>query len=407
MKICQIIYTYPPYILGGADIHAYNASIELAKGPNELVIITTTPFKGWHSLSPHLIIENNIKIYSYYPLNIYFWLNSNSKPAYLKILWHMLDIWNIHSYLTIKKILKMENPDIIHIHTPIGISLAAFSAAKCAKKPIVFTVHDYLTLCRRILLLNKDNQFCDEPSIICKLYRRFSKHIIDSSIQAIIFPSKFVSDLFDNVGFFKGSKRVIIPLGINCAKQQNKKKNININVVYIGGVTKQKGVNILINAFKKINNENIKLHIVGKGSDEEEFKEISSNDSRIIFHGFLTNENLSEIYRLSNIMVMPSLCIETFGLSIIESFNYGTPVICSDIGAYTSLVKDGVNGFLFKPGDEKQLTELLKAVITDTCLLGKLESGAAESACAFDQKKSIEKLNDLYTCLIKSYQDKK
>ena len=154
MKICQIIYTYSPYTIGGADLYAQRISAELAKNGNEIVVITTKPYEGLQSLKPSVDITNSIKVYRFYPLNIFSWIYSAKKPMYQKMLWQAFDIWNLHSYLIIRNILKMEKPDVVHIHTPIWISLSVFDAVKKLKIPSVLTLHDYLLLCRRMILLH-------------------------------------------------------------------------------------------------------------------------------------------------------------------------------------------------------------------------------------------------------------
>ena len=146
--------------VGGADIYAQRISTELSKNGNEIIVITTNPYDGLHSLKPSSNIIDGIKVYRFYPLNIYAWTTSAKKPTYLKLIWESFDIWNLHTYIVIKNILKKEKPDVVHIHTPIWLSLSVFDAVKRLNIPSVFTLHDYLLLCRRILLLHPNGEIC-------------------------------------------------------------------------------------------------------------------------------------------------------------------------------------------------------------------------------------------------------
>ena len=85
MKICQIIYTYPPYVAGGADIYAERISKELSERGNEIIVITTKPYDGISSLKSSFEMENGIKVYRFYPMNIYSWINSAEKSLYQKM----------------------------------------------------------------------------------------------------------------------------------------------------------------------------------------------------------------------------------------------------------------------------------------------------------------------------------
>ena len=124
MKICQIIYTYPPYITGGADIYAERISKELVKKGHEVVVITTKPYDGLSSLKPSLEMDGKIKVHGFYPFNIFSWINSAKKSIFQKIIWNAIDIWNLHSYLVIRNILKKENPCCSYSHSSMAFSFS-------------------------------------------------------------------------------------------------------------------------------------------------------------------------------------------------------------------------------------------------------------------------------------------
>jgi len=396
MKICQIIYTYPPYVSGGADIYARNISRELVKKGHEVVIITTKPFEGLSSLKASSYMDDHMKVYRFYPLNIFSWIYSAEKSMFQRAILNAIDTWNLHPYLVIKNILKKEKPDVVHIHTPVWISLSVFDAVKSLNLPLIFTVHEYLLLCRRASLLHGNGRICDDPNFICKTYQSLSRRIVKDKPDLVTAPSQFILDILKCYGFFKGSECIKIPLGIELKDKNVVKTYETIDIIYTGALVTHKGVDVLIESFKNLKEKNIRLHIVGKGPEEEYLKEIADNDKRIIFHGFMEGEKLTSLQESANITVMPSVWYENSPMAIYESFMNGTPVIGSKIGGIPELIKEGINGFLFEAGDVKKLQEILKYLIENPLKLNELEKGALESRKNYDINSHIERLEKIY-----------
>lgn len=400
MKICIITYTYSPHMLGGADIYAEKISKELAKESNNVIVITINPDKR-----DFIEKKNNLKIYRFHPLNIFTFYNvcTEKKSIIEKGIWAFLDFYSPYSYKKIKDILKKEKPDVVHIHTPIGVTLSAFDAVKSLKLPLVFTLHDYLSLCRRATLLHNSGKICTDRNInpICKAYREFSKRIINSKPDIVIGSSKFTLNLHTKNGFFRNSKKIVEYCGIKLDNFDNsgdiKVNNKGaINILCVGGLAKHKGVHILIKAFKPIKNKNIRLHIVGGGPYENELKYLARNDKRIIFYGKLPNEEIQKYYKSSEFLVVPSISYESLGIITQEAFRVGTPVIGSRIGGIPEIIKDNYNGFLFEAGNVNQLKEILENIIENPRQLKELGKNAKESVKKYEMSKHIKKLIEIY-----------
>ena len=391
MKICFISNLYPPFVIGGAEISVKRAAEGLVKKGHEVLVITTTT-NGKASVEE----VGGVKVYRINPLNLYAMYNHQNQPEVLKPIWHGIDLWNPHSYLVVKNILKKEKPDAVHINNFKGLSLSVFSAAKRLNLPLIFTAHDYSLICPRANLLNGPGVICTNPSKACKFYVRIQKFIMDSKPDVVTGPSQFVIDKLKESGLFEGVKTMKLPLGIELLDKRAEKDYEKIDILYVGSLSRHKGVHILINAFKELESENVRLHIVGKGKDEDEFKRMAVSDQRIIFYGFVPDEELLQLYRRANITVVPSTWHETFGLIIIESFKYGTPVIGSKIGAYPDLIKNRYNGFLFEAGNVDELKKILESLVKNPSELKNLEEGASESVKKYDIDGHIRKLEKLY-----------
>ena len=391
MKICFISNLYPPFIIGGAEISVGRVAEELVKKGHEVFVVTTSPNR-----KSSIEDKNGVKVYQISPLNLYAMYNHQNQPELLKLIWHGIDIWNPHSYVVVKNILKKEMPDIVHINNFKGLSLSVFSAVKHLNLPLIFTAHDYSLICPRANLVNGSGEICNNPSRLCKAYVKIQKYLVNNKPDVVTAPSQFIIDKLKASGLFEGVKTIKLPLGIKLNDEKAEKKYDVIDILYVGALSRHKGVHVLINAFKELDYDNIILHILGKGKDEDEFKKIAGSDKKIIFHGFVPDEELMQLYQKANVVVVPSIWYDNSPMVIYESFKNGTPVIGSRIGGIPELVEDKYNGFLFEAGDVCELKEMLENPIKNLSKLKRLGDGAFESVKKYSMDMHIRKLEKIY-----------
>lgn len=394
MKICLISSLYKPTIIGGAEVVAEKTARELQRRGHEVFVVTT----NHHSKTEEVDVDD-IKTYRI-PLNIYSIYNLSDQSIIKKLLWHLIDLWNPSAYFKLKDILKEKKPDIIHIHNFKGFSGAAFSAAKKLDVPVVFTVHDYSVYCVRANLLKGDGSICTEPRIPCRFYKEVNSFFIDKIPDFVISPSKSLIDKLKSQGFFRDSEIAVIPNPVEKDPEIIEKDYITIDILYVGALSKHKGVDVLIRAFRELGDDNMRLHIVGRGPDEDKLKAISGDDEKIIFHGFLEGEELSGMYGKANVTVVPSICYENSPMVVYESFAHSTPVIGSNLGGIPELITEGYNGFLFEPGDKDELKGVLKRLVEDPSILKEFEKNAYESAKKYTIKEHLDKLERIYRGLL-------
>lgn len=137
--------------------------------------------------------------------------------------------------------------------------------------------------------------------------------------------------------------------------------------LFVGRIIKEKGVKELCQAFASMNDNEIVLIIVGKddsrtGHSTSYYQKIcrySKEDNRIMMLGYIDNESMSEIYHISDVMIIPSMCEEGAGLVVQEAMVSGLPLIVSDSG--------GIGEYTCQEGvvivQRKQIVEELKKAI--------------------------------------------
>ncbi|RAP52609.1 MAG: hypothetical protein BZ138_02925 [Methanosphaera sp. rholeuAM270] len=395
MKICFMSNLYPPNILGGAEIVVEKMANAMTERGHEVIVITTSPDD-----SQHILERNNIKVYQLNTTRLYPTYKQTEPQGLKKPFWHIFDLWNGNTLKSIERILIDEEVDIVHVNNFKGLSLSCFKAGKNLNIPVVYESHDFSLICPRANLIRGNNTLCQKRNIICNEYVNVQRRLLNSNVDVLISPSQFMIDKFNENNFFNNVHCVKIPLGVEYTPMKTEKSYDTIDITYIGTLGKHKGVDTLIHAFKKIDDENVALHIIGKGNDEDEFKELAEDDSRIFFHGFVDNKNILRYYEMTNMLVVPSICYDNSPLVIYESFSTSTPVIGSDIGGIPELIKDDYNGYLFEAGNCDSLKEKLVKVISDKELLKKLEANAFNSLVINSMETMIDHILDEYHKLV-------
>lgn len=403
MKICIITNCFSKDLIGGSSVYVGNLADELVRKRHEVVIISV------HSQKKDAVRkEANLSSYAFSPLNVATSQTIGKSSVVRQALWTILDVYNHYACAKVRNILKKEKPDIVHVHTPIDITLSVFEAIKKLKLPLVFTLHDYLLLCRRVVLVHGGGGICDSGNTnpFCRLYRNFSKRIVENKPDIVIAPSQFISNLFKQNGFFLDSKVVVLPYGIklndsvDCHHRVIPKKG-SINLLYVGSLTRHKGIDILIKALKGITNSNLRLSIVGTGVYEEKLRHLACADRRITFCGKVQNENINSFYREADVLVVPSIWYEVLGIVIQEAFRAGIPAIGSRIGGIPEIIKDKYNGFLFDAGNSRQLEIILNEIISNPEILIELGRNARETVRSYEMSSHVERLEIIYRDAVK------
>jgi glycosyltransferase involved in cell wall biosynthesis len=187
-------------------------------------------------------------------------------------------------------------------------------------------------------------------------------HIYDS-IHTFISPSRFLADKVKAMSF-KG-RVVCIPNSINVSDYEPKFSFSSKNIVFFGRLAEGKGLLTLIKAFEKVTG--CLLKIIGDGplrGDVERFVR-ENNISNVVFLGYKSGRELLDIVREAMFVVVPSEWYENYPLSVVEAFALGKPVIGSNIGGITELVKDGFTGCVFEPWNKDDLLYKINALVND------------------------------------------
>lgn len=259
-----------------------------------------------------------------------------------------------HSFIaSIDALIK--KPDVVHYH---NIGPALFS-------PIVKLRH-----IRVVLTYHSPNYEHDKWGYCARKLLLFAEKVALKTADKIIFVNKFQMEKYEEDIRIKS---IYLPNGINdlpVSLSTNFLDEIGVEpekyILSVGRITKEKGFDTLIKAYKVADKNDFKLVIAGGVEFESgymnELKKLSTNEN-VIFTGFTYGENLYQLYKNASLFVLASRN-EGFPLVLLEAMKYGLDVLVSDIPATHLVTLDSVD--YFKCGDAEELSEKISKKIKTT-----------------------------------------
>lgn len=288
-------------------------------------------------------------------------------------------LYNRKTVRSLEKLLKDFKPEIAHVHLFYAVlSVSVLRTLKRYNVPVVHTVHDYRLLCPVKTLLDINMKVCE----LCKdrnYYHCFQKKCSDGrSTQSFIVMLEayiwkyFVSPLknidhYIFVSNFIRNKHI----EFNSVFKDNNSQLYNFTnfieqngvliqgeyFLFFGRLSAEKGIKTLLSVF--LRRKDLKLVIAGTGPLKSYVEETIKTSPNIEYVGFKSGNNLFELIKNSSFIILPSEWYENNPLTIIEAYAFGKPVIGANIGGIPELINDGVNGFIFEPGNKKSLESKL------------------------------------------------
>ncbi|MFQ5800305.1 MAG: glycosyltransferase family 4 protein [Candidatus Hydrothermarchaeales archaeon] len=271
---------------------------------------------------------------------------------------------------------RKEEFDIIHAHYAIPQGFAGALLKKFRKKPLILTVH------------GSDLTILGASPLMRPILRWVLR-----SCDRIIAVSKYMKGMLKEFGVEEEKIRVIHN-GVDIQPSPRGKER---RIVFIGALVKQKGVDVLIRAFKKVKgkHEDLKLLIVGDGPEREKLETFATKLglADVEFKGYVEDPN--PVFSTQSVLVLPSR-IEGFGIVALEAMARGVPVIASKTGGIVEIVTHEENGLLFEKENHMTLARSLTEIFMDEKLRDKLVKNGKERVKDFTWKKVVEETEDVY-----------
>jgi glycosyltransferase involved in cell wall biosynthesis len=328
--------------------------------------------------------------------------------------------------------LAARRPDIVHLHSRLGLPASIVKIARDQGIPIFNSVHVYGLLCPKRVMIDNQGLPCPGPSSMekcasClelrntwrlkfmarlentsqrgasfvlklknklprllakkagvkpifsmnaaskedlkgKLCKRWSymRSLMNEIVNLNICVSSDVKETLQDFGI-REEKLFVQHIGTLVAERQEKcmhRLHSPLVVGNIGGVGHYKGTHVLIDAVQNIRNSDFIVKIFGK-YEQSYVQNIMKGKEQlpVTFKGRYEPQDLPKILQEIDLMVLPSICNDTAPQTIFESYSARIPIIASNIGGFPDFIQDGVNGYLFRPGDYQDLANNLIHVL--------------------------------------------
>lgn len=271
------------------------------------------------------------------------WENITKKVFYYK---YKRSIANIFSAIKqIHAVIKDINPDIIHVHsTWAGLFVRLPYLLKKRKAKIIYQSHGW--------------SFLMDTSKYKKNIYAFVEKILSIPTDKIINISNYEQNQAIKYGLNK-NKMVMIYNGVEDKVNKsdiklNWDKN-KINLLFVGRLDRQKGLDLFLDVYNKMKLENIHLYVIGTSVLDNN---LPKNTETVTYLGWVDNKDIDAYYQACDAVVMPSRW-EGFGLVVVEAMRNSKPVIVSNVGALPELIKENINGYVFNLNNKKSLKDIL------------------------------------------------
>ena len=362
MKITLANSLYYPYQIGGAEKSVQLLAEALSRQGHEVSVITLHEGE-----SVNRYIHNNVQVIAI-PLSNNYWPYDHSRSHGLvsRIGWHLRNIWNSATAAAAGRALDDLRPDVVHVNVPTGFSAALLSEILSRKIRLVQTLRDLTFLCERAGMF-RSGKNCVGQCTSCRLFTSQYKRL-SSRVSAVVSNSQYILDLHLQNGYFSNVPAHVIfnvaNVGGGSIPRVNREpSNKSLTFGYFGRILKEKGLNIVFEATKRLKNQNWSLKVGGSGpADYVATLKDQYKNAQIEWLGFLDPQRFFEQV---DVVVVPSIWAEPLPRSMIEAFAAGRTVIASRSGGNPEVATLGKKYATYDAEDVDRLAQLMDDALSE------------------------------------------
>ena len=398
MKVLVVVHDYLPAHLGGTELHAHQLALRLLELGHEVLLASTE--RDSERSEGELVRRTHEGV-----------------PVVELI--HQREYAHAHEAVRspfaprcFEQVLAEYGPDVVHFHHLAHWGAECLALAARTGAATLVTLHDYWLLCQAATLLRSDGELCTEgvhgrcadclsalpfPAVegepdaggddparrLRVLEGAAARHAVHRhflrAAQAVVSPSRFLIDRFDEAGFLDPARRFVLKTGYpGPVRPLREAPRGTLRVGYVGGVYPSKGVHVAVAAFCELRDVDAELRVHGVLEwfpDYVDELRTMAGSARVRFEGPFDPREVDRVFGELDLLVVPSVWYENMPITIHEAFRNALPVLASDLGGMAEAVREGQGGGLFPRGDAGALAARIRELEADRQRLVDLARG--------------------------------
>jgi glycosyltransferase involved in cell wall biosynthesis/GT2 family glycosyltransferase len=297
---------------------------------------------------------------------------------------------NLRLERDLSSFLERTRPDLIHFHHLSGLSASLLRAAATVGRPIVYQVQDWWALCPRANLVRGDHSLCSGPGLaacsrclpltglppapllnrLLYLVRRRLLIRMLGLASTYVMGSHAIQRWYQEAGMLApGAPVHVLPYGVPPASQVRQRPiRLPLRFGYIGSIMPHKGVHVAVQAFRGLSSDQAELRIWGNPEILPDYSRQLNELAEpgvVKLMGTFAEADKGDVLGQLDILLVPSVGLESFGIVAREAMAAGVPVLASRLGALAELEIDGRCGALIAPGDSDALRAWIDRLIAE------------------------------------------
>lgn len=356
MRILHVSSVYPPHVVGGAEkVVEMLAEAQVARGHHvAAAYLTREP--------QHVGERHGVAVFPQESRSLIWMEDVLGSPRPLRTVNKLGQMIAYRSAADFGRVIAAFRPDVVHTHSMVELPPMIWSEIARSGARAVHTLHDYDLICSRATLF-RNGVSCDTLHPSCRVTGAW-KGRFAAKIQAVAAVSQPVLDEHRRFGLFRdlddGHARVIwnavdVPQG-----HQRPASDGDMIFGFLGRLVPEKGIEPLLAACRLLPKRGWRLRVAGRAQEGDAVYRSQAQGLPVEFLGFTDPKAFLDSI---DVLIVPSIWREPFGLTVVEAFARGIPVIGSRIGAISELVGTVGEDWLVPAGDVPALAARMTHVM--------------------------------------------
>lgn len=302
-------------------------------------------------------------------------------------------VWPWRSKFYARRVLKAVQPDVVHIQSHIVIGRGLARIAHQREIPVVATNH---VMAENIL------DFTTLPPFIDKVFLKLAWQDAERTFRltrAVTTPTRKAADFLERTVDVSG----VVPISCGIDRKNYRPDSVPRTahrMLFVGRLTTEKHVDVTLQAMTQLDPAlDVHFDVVGGGDQRKNLEHLTATlglQDRVTFHGLVDEAQLIDLYSRASVFVISSIA-ELQSIATMEAMASGLPIVAANAVALPHLVHDGENGYLFEPGNAKELSERIATVLTaphDEWL--RMQQASLEGVLVHDINRTLDTFEALY-----------